>query len=424
MRASSGGDRLVRHGSILLAATVLTGIANFAFHLYMRPVLGPERYGDVYTLLSIVMIVAIPVGTIQAVLTKYIATFSAQAEAGRQTFVLFHILRRTLVCGAVAAGVFFVARDHIAAFYHISPSTPVVILGVLLAVTFITPVGIGVLQGLQRFAFLGSMFIIGAVLRLGLAILLVRSGYGVSGALAGSLLGGAMMLFIMTLPLVLSVRRQATVQPIAMRPLYKYSGPTLAALGAFAALAYMDVNLVKHFFQDAVQAGHYATAAMIGKSFLFPPMAFTGAMYPKVAHLLAHGKDPWHLLRKTLLLNSSMLLLGILICLFFPGLIMTVITRNRGVDEAAVLVTVPLLRVVGIAMFPVALSYTLIYYNLACHAKKFVYILVAGAALQLALTWLFHSTLLQVVLVMGTCGAAVLAALLVYSWRTRKRTAL
>ena len=219
-RASgSGGDRLVRHGSILLAATVLSGIANFAFHLYMRPELGPERYGDVYILLSVMMIFAIPVGTIQAVLTKYIAMFRARDELGKISFVLFHVLKRALVCGCVVAGVFILARSHIAAFYHISPSTPIVILGLLLAVTFITPVGIGALQGLQRFAFLGSVFIIGAVLRLGLAILLVRSGHGVGGALAGSLLGGTVMLFVITLPLVLSFRRRAAARVIDMKPL-------------------------------------------------------------------------------------------------------------------------------------------------------------------------------------------------------------
>jgi len=79
-RAKSTKKSLVEHAGLLLCATLITGVTNYLFHVLMSRSLGPAHYGALFSLLSLFMILAFPLSTIQMVLTKYVAVYRGEGK--------------------------------------------------------------------------------------------------------------------------------------------------------------------------------------------------------------------------------------------------------------------------------------------------------------------------------------------------------
>ncbi len=408
-------DGLVGHGSILLTATVITGIANYFFHFYMIRALGPEDYGILFSLLAILMVVGVPAGSIQTVITKYISSFKAKGQNGKIAFLFFHSIKKLLFFGSLGLGIFVLLSGQLSAFLKIPSQTPVVIIGFVLLVFFLCPAAFGTLQGLQRFTFLGLSIILGAILRVAFGIFLIHLGFKVNGALAASFFAGVIVFLVAFLPLFLLFKREQIDNNVETGKIYKFFIPTLLALASFNLLTYIDVPLVKHFFSP-LKAGYYSTAAIVGKAFLFPPMALAGAMFPKVS---GYSDKSRFLLNKTLLFSLLLLIFGILICLFFPKFILIVLMKEKDLTPLTFSTIIPLLRLFGVAMSPFALTSILIYYNLARHETKFLYFLIGGACLQIILLSIFHTSLLQVVFILGFSGFIIFAFLLFLTYKAK-----
>jgi O-antigen/teichoic acid export membrane protein len=406
-------DGLMGHGSILLIATVIGGIANYFFHFYMIRALGPEDYGVLFSLLAILMIVGVPAGSIQTVITKYVSSFKAKEQNGEIAFLFFHSVKKLLFFGSLGLVIFIFFSGGLSTFLNIPSRIPVVIVGFVLLVFFLCPATLGTLQGLQRFTFLGLNIILGAILRVAFGIFLVYLGFSVNGALAASFFSGLIVFFIAFLPLSLLFKRERIDSSVETGEIYKFLIPTSLALASFNTLTYIDVPLVKHFFSP-LEAGYYSTAAIVGKAFLFPPIALAGAMFPKVSEY--SGKSRF-LLNRTLLLSLLLLVFGILVCVLFPKLILTVLVKEKDLTPLAFSTIIPLLRLFGIAMSPFALSNILIYYNLACHRTQFLYFLLGGTCLQVILLSIFHASLLQIVFILGFSGLIIFILLFVLTLR-------
>jgi O-antigen/teichoic acid export membrane protein len=404
-------DGLLKHGTILLIATIVSGIANYFFHFYMIRALGPEDYGILFSLLAILVIVGVPAGSIQTVITKYISGFKAKNQYGKIASLFFRSLKKLFLYGSLGLLIFVLASGHISAFLKIPSRIPVIIVGFILLVSFVGPVSMGALQGLQRFTFLGLNTILGSLLRIVFGIFLVWLGFRVNGALAASFLAGLITFFIAFLPLHFLFKKEQIDSEIETGEIYKFFLPTTLALASFAFLTYIDVPLVKHFFSP-LKAGYYSTAAIVGKAFLFPPMALAMAMFPKVSELHTQNESSRLLLKKTLILSTLLLLFGILICLFLPKFILIVLMKKEDLTPLAFSTILPLLRVFGIVMSPFALINILIFYNLARHKTRFLYFLLSGTLLQVILLTIFHTSLPQVILILGFSGFLILTTLL------------
>ena len=415
MRMVKESDGLIGHGSILLAATVISGIANYFFHFYMIRALGPEDYGVLFSLLAIFMVCGVPAGSIHAVITKYVSGFKARNENGKIAFLFFHSIKKLVFFSSLGLIVFVLLSGHLSMFLKIPSRIPVVIVGFVLLSFFMAPIPFGTLQGLQRFPFLGFSIILGSILRVLFGIFLVHLGFRVNGALAASFFSCLIVFFIAFLPLSILFKRKEIDSNVETGEIYRFLVPTLLALVSFSLIAYIDVLLVKHFFSP-LEAGYYCTAALVGKAFLFPPTALAAAMFPKVS---GYGDESRFLLNKTLLLSFLVLIFGILVCFFFPKFILVVLKGRKDLTPLFFSTTIPLVRLFGIAMSPFALTCIIISYNLARHKTKFLYFLLSGALLQIILLSVFHTSLLQIVLVLGLSGFIILAFLLLLTYRER-----
>jgi len=410
---------LVKHGGILFVAGAVAGICNYFFHVYMVRSLGPEEYGILYTLSAILMFIAIPMSAMQMVMARYVSLFCSLSQYGKIRFLFFRVLKKLLFYAFPALALLMIFSPSFARFLRIDSVSQIVFTGLILFIVLLAPSALGTLQGLQRFVLLGGSFVLGAVLRVGFGIFLVRCRFGVNGALGAYLIASLIALLAVFFPLLFSLKKYPVDVEIPTVQIYSYLGPVLTALVCFSIFAYVDVIFVKHHF-SALSAGYYSTAALIGKAFLFIPMAFSQAMFPKVSRLHARGEDSYPLLKRTLGISFLALTIGIVVCLLFPKPIVVLLVKEKDLTPAAMSTIIPLIRMFGLAMSPFALLSVLIHYNLARHRLRFIRFLLAGILIHVVLLALFHSTLMQVVLALLTSGILIFLCQQYLIFRERK----
>jgi len=385
-------------------ASMVVNVCNYLFHIFMSRSLGPIDYGVLASLFSIFIIVSVPAGSLQMVTVKHVSGFKAHQESGKTRLLLKRSLRSISLLAALVFVLLLLSSRYLSSFLHLPSRLSLIIIGAALVLTIISPVTLGVLQGLQQFGYFGIDIMVGGVSKLIFAVLFVYLGLRVVGATLGLLLGSffALLLAIFLLRSLLSKEgnaRDCSPQSESAR------GYFLAV--AVTSLCYMvlinvDILLVKHFFEPS-QAGQYAAASILAKIVFYLPGAIIMVMFPRASELYALREESQPVLKKSLFYGAA--LSGSAVLLFFirPSFVVKVLFGEQYIP------TVPLIGLFGLAMFFFILANILSMYQLSVSKLKFLKILVIATILEVALVSIFHTTLTQVILILLGTGIFLLA---------------
>lgn len=306
-------DDLIKQGSLMFLAVTISNILSLVYQLYMVRNLSSINYGVLNSLFSILMIVSVPSGTLQTVVTKFTSTFYAINHHERINLLLRSFVKKTSVFGLVIFLILIFGSRGISSFLQIASPLLIVILAVITFFSIILPLTQGGLQGLQRFGYLGLIMITNGSLKLLLGVIFVSIGFGVIGAMSALaistfialLLSFVMLASVLPRPLALipkslQLKSNSPDPEMNFSGIYRYFCVVATVLLCFMILTNIDVVLVKHFFKP-LEAGYYSIAQMVGKIILFLPIAITLVMFPKTSKLHAQAKATSHLLKKSLL---------------------------------------------------------------------------------------------------------------------------
>lgn len=395
--ARRDGD-LSKHTSIMFIATLIGGACNYVYQIYMGRALGPEDYGVFGSLFAIFYMISISGGTIQTSMTRFVSKLKAENDYGNLSFLFSGLVKRMAFLGVLAFFIFILASGHIASFLKIGSNVPVIIVGATLLFSLLLPVGLGALQGLQRFGQLGFIIVLGSSLKLFFGIILVSVGFGVSGAL-GALVISAVFALIAALIPIRSLFTQGK-NDFDFSGLYKYAFPTMVAVFCFTVPANVDVIIAKHVF-TAYEAGLYTAASVLGKIIIFLPGAISIVMFPKVSEMHTQKKDTIGILNRCLFyvgILSGTVAIGYF---FFPSLAAKIMFGSEYIGAA------PLVRLYGVAMFFFSLTVVLMFYNLAIHSLRYIYVFASFTFLLIGLLSLFHSSMIQMITILLVVNLAL-----------------
>src|SRR3990170_5633637 len=182
-------DPLLRQGLVLTLSMALMNVANWLYHVVMSRALGPAGYGGLSALLGLLFIMTVPATTIQMGLSALVARREVGGDGSFFATVLTRWLGGFLLLGLILSVVPLLLSSWLATLLRLASPVPVMIAGTVLISWLPLPVVRGLLQGAQRFWTLGASFIIEGLLKLGIAVLLVSIGLGLSGAVAAISLG-------------------------------------------------------------------------------------------------------------------------------------------------------------------------------------------------------------------------------------------
>ncbi len=389
-------SNFIKQATLMFLAVAIFNILSLLYQIYMVRNLSPQDYGILNSLFSILVIISIPSGTLQMVVTKFVSTSHASNHYEKINHLLRSFTKKTSVFGLIIFLTFLFASGATSSFLHISSPLLIVMLGAVAFFSIILPLAQGVLQGLQKFAYLGSTMIANSGLKLILGIIFVQVGYGVMGAmsaLAISIVATIILVFIIlasvlpktstSSPDVSPLEPNNTNTEINFTEIHSYFYAVTIVLLCFMILTNIDVVLVKHYFQP-MEAGYYSIAQMVGKIILFLPVAITLVMFPLTSELHAQTKETSHLLKKSLLYVGVLCGTAALICVVFPNLIIKLLA-GRGHLRC-----IPLSRFFAVTMFFYAMVYVFLFYHLSIQQFGFIYSLVLLTVLQVLAITLFH----------------------------------
>jgi O-antigen/teichoic acid export membrane protein len=274
----------------LLAATTVANVLGFGYQLVMARLLTAQQYAILIALFGVLILESISSQVIQSATAKLAAQYRARDEEG----ALHQFVRRWSIRVAIAmAGLalLIVALSGPISGALALPAISVAILGASLFFAGMLTFALGLLQGLARFGWMGSVLIVQAGSRLVLGVAFVLLGLGVNGAFAGAAAAIAVSVLVASLPLapLLRAARRSTAIVELGGDETRFFAFAAVVLLAYAALTNVDAVLAPAIL-SAADAGTYAGAVTLGKIVLFAPIAVGFLLLERTARAHAQGE--------------------------------------------------------------------------------------------------------------------------------------
>lgn len=399
-------DSVLMKGSfIVFIGSIIAGLGNYLFNILMGRMLGPQDFGILVALISLIYIVSVPSNAINLVSSRYVAQYEAKGQSGMIASFITKANQKSFLLGLATLVIFILISPLITKYLNLPSVWPVITLGPLLLITFIIPVNIGGLRGLQKFSKMSFNTVLSVVLKILIAVGLVYLAFGVNGALLAIALSALIANFYVYFSLGISKERPPL--DIKLSQIFSYAKPVFLVSLCIAALYNMDVILAKHFL-DPTEAGYYAVLSLLGKIIFFATGSIIVVMFPLAVNKHSQGKSHSQVLKNSIIL---ILVISLIICgiyVLFPEHIVNLLF---GTSYASVSVY---LGWFGLVILLFSLINALAIYHLSIHRTDFLPILIIGTILEIVLLYLFHQDIWQIVWSMLLTMTLILASLIIF----------
>jgi O-antigen/teichoic acid export membrane protein len=285
--------RARRHSGalFLLIATTVANVLAFGYQVVMARLLEPAEYAALTALFGVLILESISSQVIQSATAKLTAQYRARdEEAALHAFVRRWVVR--VGAASAALGVVVVLLSPVIAGALALPGLSVALLGVSLFLALVFTFGLGLLQGLARFVWMGSALIAQSGSRLIVGVALVLAGFSVDGAFTGAAAAIAISVLVLAIPLLplfRAARGSKVIHELGAAET-RFFALSAVVLLAYAALTNMDAVLARSLLTPD-EAGAYAGAITMGKIVLFAPIAIGFLLLERTARAHARGED-------------------------------------------------------------------------------------------------------------------------------------
>ncbi len=399
------GDNLLRQGGSLVLATGAVHVLNYLYHVAMSRALGPADYGALVVLLSLILLLAIPMNTLQTTIALRAAS-SDPDDLSAFMAGLFRLMRgHWLAAGLIGWALLALVSPWVAAVLQIPGFVPVIIVGGFLAIAGLLPAVRGLFQGTHAFGSLGATFLIESGGKLVIGLALVAMGLGLAGATAG-IIPGALAALLYGLWVLPRPASPDVGVPLSTFALLREAGPIGLTLLLFTILTNADVIAVKVLFAPQ-EAGYYAAASTAGKVVIYATWPIWLVLFPVLGR---EGKASRKTRRGLVLGIGLSLLVGAPILALYavaPRLVAAVLFGPQYLSGASLFL--PL----GLAMIAYQVALLGMSHELAVGRRTFLRAVVLSAVTLTGLLSLIPRTLMSVALT--TLGVGLGTAALM-SW--------
>jgi O-antigen/teichoic acid export membrane protein len=394
-------DDLIKHGVIILFASGLSFVFGYFFHSFMARSLGPEDYGIIDALLSLLLIILIPLSTIQAVVARFSSVYMGSHRPECIYLLMKEGFKKLLGLGILMFILISILSPFISDFLRIPSRIPVIFLGMAVLLAILLPVSRGILLGMQNFNQFGLNISLEKIILFISGVGLI--GFGVNGAMFSLVLSLFIVLLMSFIPLR-NLKYEKSGKPLKRANLIRYSIPVFISLSVIAIMSNIDMIIVKHYF-DPIQAGGYATINIMGKTLFLLSFNIANVIYPKASELYIKKIDSVFLLRRGLFYMGIISLLTIIVYALFPHQIMNLIFGTQYLEYISLLVPYTIFMAI------MAFAVIIVHYHLSTMNFTCIKPLIFSVILELIFLEIFHESLIEVVEVNLFCSSILLILL-------------
>ncbi|PWB52467.1 MAG: hypothetical protein C3F06_07885 [Candidatus Methanoperedenaceae archaeon] len=382
-------DKLLKHGGIMFSASMFSFFFAYVFHFYMARTLGPENYGILGAMLSLLYIFSVPSMVITTTLAQIISEQKGKEEYGKIKSVLLLSAKRLVYIGLIIFFILMLLSPFLKNMLNLPSEFPVIALGFSLIFITILPSPRGVLQGMQDFSSLGFNLAVEKPALLLFGAILISINMGINGAILSYGMASILVLIMAFIPLIPILRLKSEKVSLSV---YKYASPIFILILCITIMSSIDVLFIRKYYPAEI-SGYFTAMKMLGEVIYFLAIALGGVLLPKVSELNTLNKRHSFLLRKTLFYFG--LFLGVVLSAyaFAPGLIMRILFGGGYASISQYLVFYTL------AMGLLSLAIIYMFYDISVKRTVFRYPLIIFTLLEIFLLIIFHKTIEQIILV-------------------------
>lgn len=400
-------DKLIRHGGIIFSAYAVSFFFSYVFYSYMARVLGPEDYGILGSMLSLLYIFSVPGIVITTTLTQIVSEQKRKGDYGKIKSVLLLSAKKLVIIGLAIFVLLILLSPIIKQALNLPSEIPVIFLGFSLIFISVLPSPRGVLQGMQEFTSLAFNMAIDKPVLLFFGILFIYSGIGVNGAILSYGAGALTVLIFALISLKTILGTESEEINVSV---YKYAFPVFILILGITIMNSIDILFIRRFFPAEV-SGQFTAMKMLGEGIYFLSLALGGVLIPKVSELNILEKDHGFLLRKALLYFGIFLVSVLFVFALAPKLIISILFGREYLSISGYLVWY------GFVMALLSLSIIFMFYDVAAKRTAFRYPLILFTILDVALLFVFHSTIGQIIGVQAAVFFMLLVAVIMINRR-------
>lgn len=376
---AAAGSRAVKGALVVAAGLAIAQITSYLLSLTAARVLGPDGYGIFASMLALLLVGNVLALGLQAAGARHIVLMDPKSRPGGGA----GILQASLVAGLVASLVTALLSPVISSLLHLSGPVTVLLVAVNLYPTTLFGGLMGVSQGREsnnRFALLYAVTGSGRALGGIAAVIVTKS---VNGTLVGMLVGSLLALAISWLFIKALVAR-----PIVHLPHFRADVLHAAhALFALFVLTNVDVLLARHYLSPS-QAGMYAAGAVVAKVTFWLPLFVAMATFTRLAdHRRARALGMGALAVVAIGATATALVAT------FPDLVVKFVGGSAYLELAS---EVWVFAAAGSAF---GLAQYLLYGQIAASKRSAIIVLWIAAVTLVTLVVLFHSSVLQIAVI-------------------------
>jgi O-antigen/teichoic acid export membrane protein len=386
-------------GFWLSVAGVLAGALNYAFQILVGRMLNTTDYGTFGAMMALFSLLAVPLNTLMMIVSRKVSEYRA-ANDHQNISMFYHSV--SLHVALFGIGLLCCAGIWVPELrtYLKTGDTEAFLLGLLLAITSLTVLNNGFLQGQQKFRGLALTNLSGLLLRLVVAATLAWSGNGLSGVLWGMVLGSVlnwmMSRYVISPSTRGSILETLKAGHLTGEPFFKFFLSNLA----LAALINVDVLVVMYYFPQH-EVGLYTAASVLGKAAMYLPAGISTALFPITAERHVRSERSALLLVQALVSTVIISFMIASIYYFFAQDIILVV-YGENYESAS-----DLLKYYGYVIIPLSLILLVESYVNAKGNVLFGYLFIAFAPLQLLAFVLCRDSLVSLISALGV-GSLIL----------------
>jgi O-antigen/teichoic acid export membrane protein len=397
---------LVSGSLFIFSGSIFGNIFAFLLNLFLARNFSYADYAIFASLLSIITLAAIPVGSMNTVIVKFATDFFVKKQNDRLKSLYLLFFKFVLGISLLIILLFLIFSDPLKEYLKIDNVWCIIVTGFVIASYYLNTLNNAFLQGMLKFKFISFLSIFGSFVKLIFGVGLVFAGYRVFGGL-GALFAMAFGTYLMAfVPLTKLLKGKASGKRISLnvRQIIGYAIPTFITILFMTSFTSTDVILVKHFFNPQV-AGLYAGLSLMGKVIFYFTAPIPMVMFPLLVKRHSAGTNFNNLFYLALLLVIVPAVAITAFYFIFPNFAINFFLGGRDYLTLARYLGIFGLYLTIFSMVNICVSFFL------SLSKTKIYIPVVIAAIsQVVLIYVFHSDFYQVIGV----SLLVLAVLLVF----------
>ncbi|MRH99820.1 sugar isomerase [Kriegella sp. EG-1] len=389
---------------LFMGSALIVNGGNYLYNLLLGRLLGPEAFADAALLVTLLLVLSFVGMTFQLATTKFAVLFSGDSwSAFKNT-----IYKYALIFGLFTGVVILTFSKSLQVLFHTQNHWMFVIFAIGIPLYFVMSVNRGRFQGKQEFAKLAGTYQTEMWSRLLLTFaflwfLPVQPGILIALGIGISFVFGLIPSDLKSIKLF-SKNQLAGEQ---LKEVWIFIGLTVGYELTQIIINNSDVLLVKHFF-NSVDAGLYASLALIGRVVYFVAWMFVMLLMPTVMQKQKDGEPTAPVLFKYVFFIGGLSALIVLTCYLMPE---TIISLMFGKEYISVS---PLLWQYALATSLFAISNIFAYYFLSLN--QYAPVILSGilGLSQVLLIIMFHNSLAIVVQVQILAMVILLVAQLLF----------